>query len=228
MTNTYTDAQIAKIINDAWENHDGDGRVILTMAQAQAISHALAERKAAVQHQGGEVDDGWEYYERGPKEGGDQRCLCTIEQDGMVYVGVAIWTALAKFNSGGVAAGKWLQNGTPIAGRVLAWRPLPEPARGRWLSGKLINASPQHVNGDGGDVRVSEEWIDRHQIAAGEWPPQSMVLLESSARRTFTKPVRSVSEADVLAACVTYDNDPSYVAMRAALEAFLKGGEGHE
>ena len=73
--------------------------------------------------------DGWEYRETGPKEGGDQRCLCTIKTDGMVYVGVAIWTANFK---------KWFQNGTPIHGHVLAWMPLPEPAKGDWYRGQLI------------------------------------------------------------------------------------------
>jgi len=75
--------------------------------------------------------DGWEYYEKGPREGGDQRCICTIkEPGGMVYVGVAIWTA--NF-------GKWFQNGSPIHGHVLAWRPLPEPAKGRFIRGVLTH-----------------------------------------------------------------------------------------
>lgn len=83
------------------------------------------------------VDD-WDYQNRGPKDGGDQRCLCTIQQDGMVYVGVAIWTVSARFNSGAVAAGAWFQNGNPLVGKVVAWRPLPEPARKRWVSGVLV------------------------------------------------------------------------------------------
>ena len=80
--------------------------------------------------------DGWNYCDRGPAEGSDQRCLCTIEQDAMVYVGGAIWTALAK--AGGLTTGMWFQNGNPIVGNVIAWQKLPEPARGRWSSGKLI------------------------------------------------------------------------------------------
>jgi len=87
-------------------------------------------------------EDGWNYRDIGPAEGGDQRCLCTIEQDAMVYVGIAIWTAGAKFNSGAVASGAWFQNGNPIVGKVIAWQKIPEPARGRWSSGKLIGAKP--------------------------------------------------------------------------------------
>jgi hypothetical protein len=60
---------------------------------------------------------------------GDQRCICTFEQDGMVWVGIAIWTGNFR---------KWLQNGTPITGHVLGWMPLPEPARGRWVRGILV------------------------------------------------------------------------------------------
>lgn len=74
----------------------------------------------------------WNYHDKGPAEGGDQRCICTIETDGMVYVGIAIWTTILK---------RWFQNGTPLNGHVLAWTPLPEPAKGRWYRGQLIGAT---------------------------------------------------------------------------------------
>lgn len=50
-----------------------------------------------------------------------------------------------------------------------------------------------------GESAVPEEWIGRHQIAAGECPPQSLVLLASSVRRTFADPPiqPSTSQADI-------------------------------
>lgn len=52
-----------------------------------------------------------------PPEGGDSRKLVTLEQDGMIWVGIRAWTGV-----------KWINNGTPEKAKVLAWAPLPQPA----------------------------------------------------------------------------------------------------
>lgn len=134
------DAVILKAMRDGTEE-DGIAQDNAMRAALQAALPFLVEGLVEASQRFFDAQcalDNWDYKNRGPKEGGDQRCLCTIEQDGMVYVGVAIWTVLARSNSGEVASGAWLQNGTPIVGKVLAWQKLPEPARRHWVSGVLV------------------------------------------------------------------------------------------
>lgn len=61
--------------------------------------------------------DGWN--EGNPPDGGDCRKLVTLEQDGMIWVGIRAW------NRAG-----WLNNGERDHRnvKVLAWRDLPPPA----------------------------------------------------------------------------------------------------
>lgn len=139
----------------------------------------------------GVISDAWEYHEKGPKEGGDQRCICTIETDGMVYVGIAIWTA----NSHG-----WFQNGAPLMGRVLAWRPLPEPAKGRWVRGKLVNA------------------VDAAHLAAqAEWPSNGDV--KTAAKAHYVSLVGDDTDYESGDPDVDRMQEELHEAMRAALQS---------
>lgn len=72
---------------------------------------------------------GWNYTNNPTKEGGDSRKLCTIDVDGMTFVGIRIWVS---------GRSRWESNGEPCPHEnVRAWQDLPEPARGRWYRGKL-------------------------------------------------------------------------------------------
>lgn len=70
--------------------------------------------------------DGWEYQTK--PEGGDCRKIVTLEQDGMVWVGIRAFNAIT---------GQWLNGGEPERARVLAWKDLDQPAKGRWIDGRL-------------------------------------------------------------------------------------------
>lgn len=74
--------------------------------------------------------DGWEY-EAKPSEG-DCRKIVTLEQDGMVWVGIRAY-----------GNGRWLNGGEPERATVIAWRDLDQPAKGRFVRGKLmLSATP--------------------------------------------------------------------------------------
>lgn len=68
--------------------------------------------------------DGW-IYVGNPGEG-DARKIVTLEQDGMTWVGIR------AFNH---QHGYWQNNNEPERAKVVAWRDMPEPARGRWERG---------------------------------------------------------------------------------------------
>lgn len=71
--------------------------------------------------------DGWNY--RTKPEEGDARKLVTLEQGGMVWVGIRAWHNVKRY---------WMNNGEPERAEVIAWRNLPEPASGRWDRGVLF------------------------------------------------------------------------------------------
>src|SRR5258706_10457617 len=71
--------------------------------------------------------DGW-CYSGGPSEGDDARKLVTLEQGGMAWVGIRAWHLQWK---------SWMNNGEPERANVVAWRDLPERARGFWVRGQL-------------------------------------------------------------------------------------------
>lgn len=52
-----------------------------------------------------------------PHEGGDCRKLVTLEQDGMIWVGIRAWNGT-----------DWFNNGEREKAKVIAWQPLPSPA----------------------------------------------------------------------------------------------------
>lgn len=64
-----------------------------------------------------------------PDEGHDCRHLVTLEEDGMVWVGIRAYDYV---NS------RWLNNNEPESANVLAFMVLPEPANRRWIRGKLV------------------------------------------------------------------------------------------
>lgn len=52
-----------------------------------------------------------------PPDHGDCRKLVTLEKDGMIWVGVRVWSGA-----------RWLNSGIPEPANVLAWDDLPAPA----------------------------------------------------------------------------------------------------
>lgn len=64
-----------------------------------------------------------------PAEGSDCRCLVTLVEHNMTWVGIRAYSH---------GAGKWLNGGEPERARVHAWMPLPKPAPGYWSRGKLV------------------------------------------------------------------------------------------
>ena len=75
-----------------------------------------------------DADDGWTYAPSYPPPDGDARKIVSLEMDGMVWVGVR------AFNH---ATRKWMNNNEPSGERVVAWRDMPEPARGFWSHGRF-------------------------------------------------------------------------------------------
>lgn len=61
-----------------------------------------------------------------PGDHGDCRKLVTLEQDGMIWVGIRAWNGAS-----------WLNNGTLEKAKVLAWRELPAPAYSDGLMGGM-------------------------------------------------------------------------------------------
>lgn len=84
------------------------------------IGFSLVDDSAGDAGADGSVD-GWIYV--GFPEGGDCRKFVTLEQDGMAWVGVRAFNHQRRF---------WQNNNEPERATVIAWRDLPEPARGRW------------------------------------------------------------------------------------------------
>lgn len=72
--------------------------------------------------------DGWNYRTK-PAPGQDARKLVTLEQGGMVWVGIRAWNS----------QGRYWQNGNEpeTQANVKAWRELSAPAKGFWLHGEL-------------------------------------------------------------------------------------------
>ena len=70
--------------------------------------------------------DGWDYSAQ-PPDSGDCRKLVTLELDGMLWVGIRAY-----------GQGHWLNNGKPETAKIVAWRDLDQPARGRWQRGQLV------------------------------------------------------------------------------------------
>lgn len=75
--------------------------------------------------------DGWEY--RKNPEGGDCRKIVTLDQDGMCWVGIRAFNA---------STSQWLNNGEPERAKIIAWKDLDEPAKGRW-SRNILLLSPR-------------------------------------------------------------------------------------
>lgn len=76
--------------------------------------------------------DGWNYHNHIP-EHGDARKLVTLELDGMQWIGIRAFHHQGRY---------WMNNNEPEAATVIAWRDLPEIARGFYDRGKLIIPVP--------------------------------------------------------------------------------------
>ena len=110
-----------------------DGQwVSLAKMDANATNlHEAREKIATLERELEEARAGvaWRYID-GPEDGADPRCLVTLEEDRMRWVGVRAWNANTR---------QWLNGGEPERARVIAWQPLPVPAIGYWQHGKLVN-----------------------------------------------------------------------------------------
>lgn len=71
---------------------------------------------------------GWHYGTK-PEPGTDGRKLVTLEQGGMVWIGIRFWQSQLQ---------RWVNNGEPIIETVIAWQDLPQPAPHRWSRGLLV------------------------------------------------------------------------------------------
>lgn len=80
--------------------------------------------------------DGWTYTY--PPAEGDSRKLVTLEEDGMVWVGIRAFSATHQ---------RWLNGGEPERATISAWMDLPAPAKGFWsgksLLGTLVVEPPE-------------------------------------------------------------------------------------
>lgn len=74
------------------------------------------------------TDKLWNYNKPVPPNG-DARKIVTLSQNGMVWIGIRAF----NHNTRG-----WVNNNEPEIARVIAWRDLPQPARGRWEHGRLF------------------------------------------------------------------------------------------
>jgi hypothetical protein len=71
--------------------------------------------------------DGWNYTGH-PKAEKDSRCIVTLDEGGMSWVGIRAWNHQGEF---------WMNGGEPERAHVHAWRELPDIARGYWSRGEL-------------------------------------------------------------------------------------------
>lgn len=72
-------------------------------------------------------EDGWDYTGH-PEAGTDARKLVTLTENGMAWIGIRAWHHENQY---------WMNGGEPERATVLAWRDLPEIARGYWHRGQL-------------------------------------------------------------------------------------------
>ncbi len=72
--------------------------------------------------------DGW-LYSRPADPIGDGRKIVTLVEAGMTWVGIRAWSSEHR---------RWLNGGEPERAEIVAWRDLPEPAKGWWDRGILV------------------------------------------------------------------------------------------
>ena len=71
--------------------------------------------------------DGWNYTEK-PIDGTDSRKFVTLEQNSMLWVGIRAWHSTER---------RWYNGNEPEQATILAWRDMPDPAKGFWQRGQL-------------------------------------------------------------------------------------------
>lgn len=103
---------------------------VMAVTALYAPAEGLLDRIASLERQLEDARKQPLRYVDGPEDGADPRCLVTLEEDGMRWVGIRAWNA---------NTGQWLNGGEPERARVMAWQPLPVPASGYWQHGKLVN-----------------------------------------------------------------------------------------
>lgn len=70
--------------------------------------------------------DGWNY--NGYPKDGDSQKLVTLKDRHYHWIAIRTWDNKSRY---------WMHNGEPERTLVLAWRDLPEVAKGFWSYGKL-------------------------------------------------------------------------------------------
>lgn len=65
--------------------------------------------------------DGWNYSRPENQDGRDARKFVTLSQDGMKWVGIRAWH---------LTESRWYNGNEPELAKVLAWREMPEIAKG--------------------------------------------------------------------------------------------------
>ncbi len=73
----------------------------------------------------------WNYLGKPPASGDCRKIVTLMDQDGMMWVGIRAFEHSRQI---------WINNNEPETARILAWRDLDEPARGRWEGGRLYYA----------------------------------------------------------------------------------------
>lgn len=66
--------------------------------------------------------------DRDPDGNGDCRKLVTLEQHGVIWVGIRAFDAVG---------GRWMNNNVSELAKVLAWQELPSPAYSNGLTGSM-------------------------------------------------------------------------------------------
>ncbi len=74
----------------------------------------------------------WEYM-LNPVEGDARKFVTLLDADNMVWVGIRYWHFQER---------RWYNGNDPEKATVIAWANLPQPAKGRWYRGQLIEAEP--------------------------------------------------------------------------------------
>lgn len=126
---------IARLCEDCgvgdWQEHSTDCEYLTKAIVTALLAAEKRGRDAAV--------PAWEYVLK-PTQG-DARKIVTLEQDGMRWVGIRAWHAGQQI---------WLNNNEPEKATVIGWINLPEPARGYWQRGMLIDPATQRKESDDG------------------------------------------------------------------------------
>lgn len=115
--------ELAKVCVAVGRSKDGTGYDVDWYELHKDIGRGTQSEKRAPVHtyETGVTDPDehdW-HYGLYPEEGTDGRKLVTLEQDGMLWIGIRMWESSLR---------RWVNNGEPLNEKVIAWKDLPHPA----------------------------------------------------------------------------------------------------